>query len=307
MQTQTYVKTFRTVMALFALVIAFSGCGGGGGGGGGSNGGPATVTGIVLSASTDQPPSSAGTVTIGSSSVQTNADGSFSLNAPVSATSATISAPGEVTRTITIKLVSGSNNLGNIFLADTGSAYNATVQGTVVSTVNGTQTPVAGATVTIANVTTTTASNGAFTLNNLPVGLGTVDGLYGMVTATGYANKLITADTLGFALVSGVNNIGNLLLAKPSGSTPPPPFNITGVVKVTGTATSGLTVYLLVANTQSTVAQTTTDASGAYYFWVAPGQYTVEAVDAASTLQQENVTLTSVNVPVVAPTMNLSP
>lgn len=300
------------VLLTIAATLFAAGCGGGGGSGGGGGGGggtSVTVTGTVLSASSYAPPASAATVVIGRTTITTNpADGTFTGTVNSNATTAAVSATGEVSRTITIKLAANQvNNLGNIFLADTGSTYSASVNGVVVTTVKGAAQPVGGAVVNIGNISGVSNTDGTFTLNGLPVGLGSVNGLYGSVTASGFAVKLITADVLQFALVSGANNIGNLLLAPPVGSTPVPPFTVTGIINVQGTPTSGVTVAIALPGSASGLGQTQTNSSGSYFFWVAPATYTVTANDSSGTVLSENVTLKTLTAPVTAPTLNLTP
>ena len=291
--------------ALAALAVMLAGCGGGGGGNGGGGGGtPVTVTGRVLRAETGIAPDPAATVTIGGTSVTTAADGTFTFSPPSGAKSATIAATGSQTRTITISLsTTTANNLGDIYISDTG--YTANVTGRVVAAVNGTITPVGNATVTIASVSATTATDGTFTLMGLPVDLGNVTGVFGKVSATGFEDKPITDANLQFPLAAGNNPIGDLLIAAPSGSTPLPPYTIKGVVKVGGTAQSGVTVVLMttVNGTQQTIGSTTTDSTGAYTFWVVPAAYTVQATNGASN-QSVNVTLVRLDLPVTAPDIN---
>ena len=298
----------RALVAIAGLIFtSVIGCGGGGGGSS-SGSGLVTVQGTVLSASNYVPPSSPASISIGGARLTTNADGTFSVSVSAHTTTATISATGEVSRTITFALkASQINNLGNIFLADTGSDYSASANGVVVTTVNGATKPVPGATISLGNITGVSAADGTFTLTGLPVGLGSVNGLYGSVTATGYSIKLITADTLQFALVSGANNIGNLLIGKPSGNTPPPPYTVSGVIDVVGAPVAGVTVAIAPQGSVAYVAQTTTDSLGNYYLWVAPGAYTVTAQDASGTVQSVNVTVSSLTTPVTANSLNLSP
>lgn len=290
------------VGALLAATLA--GCGGGGGTSGGGGGTPVTVTGRVLRAETGIAPNPAATVTIGSASTNTAADGTFTLSAPSGATMATIAAQGSQTRTITVALsATQTNNLGDIYISDTG--YTATVTGRVVTQVNGATQPVGNATVTIANVSTTTKTDGTFTLSGLPVDLGNVAGTVGKVSAQGFEDKPITDVNLQFPLKAGANPIGDLLIAAPSGSTPLPPFTIKGVVNVGGKPQTGAAVKLTqtVNGTVNTIGTTTTDATGTYTFWVVPGAYTVQATNAAAT-QSASVTLVKLDLPVTAPTIN---
>lgn len=303
-----HAKVASGAAILVAALAALVGCGGGGGGGGNNNATFVTVQGTVLSAVNYTAPTSPATVNFGSKSLVTNSDGTFTTTLPSNATSATVSATGEVTRTIHFTLVANQiNNLGNIFLADTGTDYSANVSGVVVTAVKGVNQPVTGATVTIGNITGTSAANGTFVLTGLPVGLGSVNGLYGTVTAKGYATKLITADVLQFALASGANNLGDLVLAKPSGTTPSGPYTVTGTVTVQGAPVAGVTVTIAVQSAGSQIATTTTDSTGTYYFWVAPAPYLITAQDAAGTVGSANVTLNSLTTPVSVPAISLAP
>jgi hypothetical protein len=279
------------------LVLALIGCGGGGGGGGSSSG-PVTVTGMVERVETSQAPSPAATVTIGSVSAATDTNGNFALaGVPQNATSLTVTASGSVTRTIPIALTAGTDNLGIVYISDTG--YTATATGTVL--VDGTDQAVGGATVTIASLTATTTTNGSFTIASLPVGLGNVPGaVIGTVTAKGFAVKQIVPS---FAFVTGSNALGTIPIGSSvSSTTPPPPYTITGMVTVSGAAKAGVSVKL--SQGAVVLGTTTTDSTGAYYFWVVPGAYLVTATYNTSTLGSD-ITLSQINAPITVPTLNL--
>jgi hypothetical protein len=307
MHTRTSYKTawshprLPALLLIAALIAAVTGCGGGGGPSGGQ---PTTVTGRVLRAETGIAPNPSAMVTIGGTTVTTAADGTFTINAPSSATTASITATGSQPRTITIALsATGTNNLGDIYISDTG--YTANVSGRVVTLVNGATQPVGNATVTIANVSTTTKTDGTFTLMGLPVDLGNVSGTVGKVTATGFEDKPITDVNLQFPLKAGANPIGDLLIAAPSGSTPLPPYTIIGVVKVGGKPMASIPVQLqmTVNGTVQTLGSTTTDATGTYTFWVTAGAYTVQATNGGAS-QSAAVTLVRLDQPVTAPTIS---
>jgi hypothetical protein len=310
MEGTTNLKISRkrlVALAAGTIIALMAGCGGGGGGGGGNTGTGVTVIGSIKDATTYSSPANA-TITFGALNVKAAADGTFSATVPLSAKSAAVSGTGEVSRTIAVSLKSNQvNNLGAIFLAPTGSDYSANASGRVVTSVKGVIQPVGNATVTIGNVTGQSLADGTFSLTGLPVGLGSVNGLYGKISATGFEDKLISADTLAFALVSGANNLGDLLIAQPSGSTPLPPYTITGNITVAGKAQAGVAVQIAVQGAGTGLGQTVTDSSGNWYFWVAPAAYTVQATDTAGTTMSENVTLVSLTTPVTAATMNLVP
>ncbi|MCS6775330.1 MAG: DUF1416 domain-containing protein [Chloroherpetonaceae bacterium] len=289
--------------AILATVVLLTGCGGGGGGA--APAGVATIIGRVLRAETNTRPDPVATITAGSASTTSSpTDGSFTLTGvPVNQTALTVTAQGARERTVLFTLTAGQTlDLGAIYLSDSG--YDAAVSGRVVTIADNQQQGVAGASVTIAGLTTTTQQNGAFTINGLPVGLGSVPGVYGRVSAQGFESKDITAETLEFPLTAGNNVLRNpIVILPPSGNVPLPPYTITGTVTFAGQPTAGAVVRLTNLTTNLT---TTTDASGQYFFWVVAGTYTVSA-----TLQnvtgQVQVTLSRVDTPVTAPTINLAP
>lgn len=287
---------FALKIVLALLTGALVGCGGGGGGGG--NAAPAQVSGRVLRAETNLPPNPAATVAIAGQSTTTAGDGTFTFQSvPSNATTLQVTADPAKPRTLTIALTANqNNNLGDIFVSDTG--YTATATGRVVT--QDTNQPVGNATVIIGGAQTKTAIDGTFSLANLPVGLGTVSNApIGVVKANGFTDKPIIPP---FILADGVNPLGDILIASPVGSNmPSPPYTITGKVTAQGAAAPNVTVTLAVGAT--TLGTTTTDANGDYFFWVVPATYTVSATRQGAT-QQVGVTLNRLDTPVTAPTIN---
>lgn len=286
---------FSSGIGLLLLAGALVGCGGGGGGGGAA---PAQVSGRVLRAETNLPPNPAATATISGQSMATAGDGTFMFQSvPSNATTLQVTADPAKPRTLTIALTANQNNaLGDIFVSDTG--YTATATGRVVT--QDTNQPVGNATVLIGGSQTQTGTDGRFTLGNLPVGLGTVPNVaIGVVKANGFTDKPIIPS---FILADGVNPLGDILIASPVGSnTPSPPYTITGKVTAQGAAAPNITVTLSVGAT--TLGTTTTDANGAYFFWVVPAAYTVSATQQGVT-KQVSVTLNRLDTPVTAPTIS---
>lgn len=288
-----------TAAALICLAL-LAGCGGGGGGGGGST---VTASGVVLRADTNQPIDTPGaTVNIGGKSGTTGTNGSFVLpGVPANASSITVTAANFATLTQPLKLNVGANGvapIGTLFLSATG--YNATVTGRVVTTVKGAITPVGGATVTIAAVTVQSATDGTFTIPNLPVGLGSdVTAPIGTIQATGYTDKPIYGG--GFALAPGVNALGDQSLGAPIGSTvPSAPYTITGLVLKGQSPQPGATVALSqqTANGPVILGTVTTDSTGAFFFWVVPGTYTLVVPAPTGPGTSQPVTLNSTSQPV---------
>ena len=300
MRKNAYYKMGAALGVCFALLISLTGCGGGSGGGAPS-GGPAIVTGNVFSVEALTPAIAGATVQIGGQTATTDAAGKFTLtNVSSGTTSGTITATGEMPLPLTLALKANTtNDLGSLYLSNVG--YTATVTGRVVATVGGVTQPVGNATVTIANATTKSGTDGTFTLNNLPVGLGANPGVVGKITAAGFEDKTITDATLRFALVTKANPLGDLLIAQPSGAVPAAPYTIKGVVTVAGAPAANLSVTL--ASGGVSLGSTTTDSTGTYFFWVVPATYTVMAN--GTTSKSTTVTLTRLDVPVTATTIAL--
>lgn len=287
------------VLLLLALTSLLTGCGGGGGGGG-TTGNGTSVSGVILRAENSAAVAGA-TINVGGVQGTSASDGSFLLqNVSSTVTTATLTPPSPaLKRTLVLTLTKGIvNNLGNIYTSDTG--YTATAVGTVVAPINGTQQPVGGATVTIAGTQVVTSTTGAFTVPNLPIGLGQdANTPVGIISATDFDPKPIFAP---YVFAAGNNQLGTLLLGAPVGNTAPgQPYTIQGKVTVNGNPTAG--IALLISNSAGTqLGTTSSDASGNYSFWVVPGTYTISATS-GTTNKTVTVTLAALNVPVTAPTL----
>ncbi len=317
-------RRVAAALLLCGLAGVLGGCGGGGGNGGGGGGGTtsgfATITGQVLLVSTNAPPTTTATVTSGTKTTVSAADGTFTLSTvPTSATTLTISVAAATSggsptvRTLPIALTASQTAaLGAVYVG--AAAYDATVTGRVVTLgTGGNAQGVGNATVTIAGVQVKTSASantlGQFTLTNLPTGLGSELGvLLGTVQATGFASYQLTTNTTNlifpFGLASGANNIGDITILQPSGSTPAPPYTITGQVTVSGAGQAAQSVQLYQNGTL--VGNVTTDSGGNYFFWVVAGTYTVTATTTTSgtaRTQSASVTLATLDTPVTAPTI----
>ncbi len=288
-------------LALGGTLAALAGCSNGSNGGGPPGPGTSTsVTGRVLRAETNTPEPNA-TVKIGSRSTTTAADGTFTLtnvDATVKTATITAAAPA-IARTVALSLKAKTvNPLGDIFVSDTG--YTATATGTVVAPINGTQQPVGNATVTIAGTQVKTGTDGKFRIDNLPVGLGANANVsVGTISAPNFETRQIFAP---FVFETGMNDLGTLPLGAPVGTVPPSlPYTVSGIVTVGGSKpTSPVTVSITPVGGTTLSGDTTTDAGGSYTFWVVAGTYTVTALRGTDS-RTVNVTLTSLDAPVVAP------
>ncbi len=294
----------RAVQALFMLIL-FGGCWscGGGGGGGGGGGPTTTVTGALLDVESGSPLVTQYAVTVSGNTVSycgsgqvCPGNGTFTLlNVPVNATSITVTATGFITRTFSLPSLSATQtrDLGNVFLAESpNGAYNVSLTLTVVD-VN-TNAPIVGANVSLAGFVGATDSRGMITFNDLPADLGISNTPVGVVKASGYDDKPII---LSAALAAGTSNQVTVEMAKISGTTPPPPSNISGTIQLNpvppGGDLSGTTVNLLDKSTGNQVATTSTASDGSYGFWEPAGDYLVQAVRTGYVTQSQEVVLTS--------------
>jgi hypothetical protein len=302
---------WRVSAGLLAALAALSlgGCGGGGGGGAA----PANVSGHIHEATDGSAPNPAATISIGGViGASSTSDGSFVLSGvPSDATTLTATATGAQTLNLPITLQANqSNNLGDIFLSNTG--YTATVTGRVVTSVSGANQPVGNATVVLAGQTVKTGTDGKFTLNNLPVDLGNSNVTFkaGMITAAGFVEKDLTTDTSQFPLASGTNAWGDILIGTDTGGTPLPVYTIKVTVKVNGTATAGLSVTLFSqtagGGNGNNLGPATDAGGGIYTFWVVPGAYNIQATVGGGSTQKVSVTLLKLDTPVTAPDINLT-
>lgn len=288
-------------LAVGGTLAALAGCSNGGGGIGPGPGPTSTsVTGRVLRAENNAPEPNVA-VKIGSRSTTTATDGTFTLtnvDATVKTATITAAAPA-IARTVALSLIAKTvNNLGDIFVSDTG--YTATATGTVVAPINGTQQPVGNATVTIAGTQVKTGVDGTFRIDNLPVGLGANANVsIGTISAPDFETRQIFAP---FVFETGMNPLGTLPLGAPVGMIPPSlPYTVSGDVTVGGKApTSPVTVSITPVGGMMLSGNTTTDPMGNYTFWVVAGAYTVIALQGTDS-RTVNVTLASLDAPVAAP------
>ena len=300
------------LLAFAVLIVGLIGCGSGGGSNNGGGGGDATLHGKILLVSTSAQPAPSTFVEIGGVQGQaSDSDGQFNLTAiPATATVLTIrnvngSGTEQLRRTLTVQLTSGqTTDLGVIYLSDQG--YTANIGGRVVTQVNSVSQVVAGAKITVSGVKATSNVNGTFSMTGLPVGLGSLPGaLLGDVRAAGFEVKEIVSETLGPPLVTGNNPIPDIIISAPVGSTPLPPFTVTGKVTVQGVSQAGITVNLKagVAN----LGSITTDSGGNYFFWVVPDTYTITASKSGFASKQVTVKLNRTDTPVTASSIDLTP
>lgn len=187
--------------AVLALVIA--GCGGGGGG---VTPAQATVRGTLLNDGTLAPVAGA-TVRVGSASVQSDANGVFSIQAPTGSQMIAITATGFQQLQTNVSVQDGVNQIGTRYLQPTLLAGRGAVSGTVRRG----GAAAGGATIRSGNATGTSRADGTFSIYNLVAGSQTLTA----VSADGLATGSATASVQAGTKISGVT----ISL----GLTPPPP------------------------------------------------------------------------------------
>jgi hypothetical protein len=153
--------------------------------------------------------------------------------------------------------------------------------------------PVSGATVSFGGKTAKTNANGDFAIPEVAysdTNQTAFWGILGTVRATGYFKTDFSASPNIAA--AGVVTVSDILLTPSDDNTPPPlPYNIWGKISPATDAT-GTIVSLKQGAT--VVRRFNVSGAGEYYFWVAPGSYTVEAVK-GSLSGSGSVTLSSTN------------
>jgi len=291
-RTDMSAKRTKLMAFLLALVVIF-GCGGGGGGFGGAS---ATIVGRVLDVRNGGPVDPAVSVQAGGQSVQTQADGSFQVTAPQGTTSVTVDAGAFGTFTYTIPAASGVTDVGDLWVGP----QKVTLTGRVLDSTDGTA--VVGAVVRFAGHRATTNSVGTYIIPNVAynnTSQAAFWGIVGKVTAEDYFDISFTAS--GKTASGGTVTLDDLRMTPSDGTLPPPfPFTIWGQITPSGDA-EGTIVTLKEGGTAVRVYNVGSD--GAYYFWVVPGTYTIEARK-GSLAADDNATLTQTN-EVIRRDMNL--
>ncbi|HLK16154.1 MAG TPA: hypothetical protein VKT78_15220 [Fimbriimonadaceae bacterium] len=277
------------ILVLALVALALNGCGGSGGGGG-----TATVTGRVIYVETGGAPNPVATVQVGSVAISTDAsDGSFTLqNVPTGITTLTVntnSASGVWTFTIAPATASTTEDVGDLWVGP----QRVTLAGAVLD--SSTNNPISGATVKFGGAIGKTNASGLFSLS--PVAYPNTNfaafwGIVGNVTANNYFANTFSASPN--TSVNGTVTVASILLTPLSNtSPPPPPYNIWG--RITPTA-EGVNCTVTLLQNGTPVRRTLADATGTYYFWVAPGTYTLHFVSGTHTDPSDpTVTVKSTN------------
>jgi len=223
-----------------------------------------TLAGTVTDSATTKPIAGA-TVTAGTASATTDANGAYSIAGVAPGTyTATATGTGYASQSASVTLSAGTTTTQNFALAPNPG----TITGTVTNASNAA--PIAGATVSYSGGSTTTNGSGSYTLSTVAEGSYTVT-----VSASGY-----TSQSRSVSVGPGATATQNFALSANPGT-------ITGTVTdaTTGLAISGATVSY-------SGGSTTSNGSGQYMLSnVAPGTYTVTAGASAYASQSQSVTV----------------
>ncbi len=257
---------------LFLLLLMIAACGGGGGGGGTT----ATLVGRVLDVKTGGPIAPRATVQVGTQTVQTEVDGSFQLAVTAGTTGVTVDANTYGAFTFTFPAAADVTDVGDLWVGP----QKVRLTGRVLNSSN--SNAIAGATVSFAGRKGVTNSVGTYVLNDVAYSSANLAAFWGIVgtsKAIGFFKVDFTAQ--GKSAVSGTVTLDDLRMTPQGDSNPPPfPFTLWGRISPSASA-PGTIVTLKLSGTPVRIFNVGSD--GAYYFWVLPGSYTIEAVNGALT------------------------
>jgi hypothetical protein len=248
------------------------------------------ITGRVLDISTGGPTTSASSVQSSTITVNTSViDGSFIGGGKKDEAQLLVSAPsllGYPVFTYSFPpLKQTQNDVGDLWVGP----QQVTVRGIVQNAAD--NSPIPNAVVRFGGQFATTDNTGTF--NILQVAYSNTNtsgflGLSGRVEATNFLANEFTAG--GNTAVSGIVNIGVVLMSPLSSSNPPPtPFNIWGIISPSNLASG--TIVTLKDTGGTPVRRFTVGVDARYQFWVQAGQYSLEFVNGTHTAPTQNVTL----------------
>lgn len=270
----------RLALLLLAILI-LAACGGGGGGLP-----DGTFVGRVLDVKTGGPISPAASVQAGAT-VQTRADGSFTVTAAGGSTTLKVDAGTYGVWTFTVPAASGTVDVGDLWVGPS----RVTVTGRTLDASSGAA--VSGAAVSFAGRTATTNAVGTFVLTEVAYYTTSQTafwGILGTAKATGYFRAEFRAQPN--VAVGGTVAVNDVLMSRTGTiSPPPPPHTIVGTVSPAGEAL-GTVCTLKLGGTPIRVYTVGNDSQ--YYFWVTPETYTAE-FQKGSLTATETITVTNTN------------
>lgn len=269
-----------TVLCTFLLI----GCGGGGGAATGVQ-----LTGLVLELRTGSGPTPSATVQAGNATVQTAADGSFTVNAPSGTSFVLVTSPlaggGTTTFRFDFAPATTDRDLGDLYVGPEKIRVTGRVLGSADSA------PLSGATVSIGGKSALTNASGVFDISDVAfdsTSTFTFLNLTGLAGRAGFFTRSFNP-TAGPS--SGVATIDDIFLQPDTGDAPPDtPFVITGTVSPSAEAPDSI-VELFEGTTL--VRRFTVGSNRQYGFWVPPGTYTLRARKGSLNSGDISIVLTS--------------
>ncbi len=274
-------KISLILLVLVSLILAA--CGGGGAFS------DINLTGRVLDVKTGAPLTSAATVQTSTATVQTSTlDGSFLVGAPKGITQLIVNPPSVTpypVYTFTFPAQNIQADIGDLWIGP----EQVTVTGIIHNAAN--DNPVANAVVSFAGQYATTDSTGTFTIHNVAYSSENTSsflGINGTIQATNFVGNTFT--TNGNTAISGVVDVGTVLITPVDSDNPPPlPYNIWGIVSPSGLASG--TIVTLKDSGGTVVRRFTVGTDARYQFWVNAGQYSIEFANGTHTAPTQGVTL----------------
>ena len=271
-------------LLLFLVGLVLVACGGGG---------PISsiaITGRVLDISTGGPTTNPSTVQSSTATVNTHVvDGFFSLGGNKGESQLLVSAPsllGYPVFTYTFPALNqGTNDVGDLWVGP----EQVTVTGVVENAAD--NSPIPNVVVRFGGQIATTDASGTFNVQHVAYSSANTAGFLGLsgrVEATNFLSNEFTPN--GNTAVSGVVNVGVVLMSPVDSNTPPPPpFNIWGIIAPSNLANG--TIVTLKDNGGTPVRRFTVGVDARYQFWVQAGQYTIDFANGTHTAPTQNVTL----------------
>jgi hypothetical protein len=296
------VKKLIFILSIVSALLVLIGCGGGGGGGGSSStsgGSTTTYVGRIIDVTTGAGITPAATVQLanGSVSTTTQSDGSFTITVPQTTT--------------TLKVVAGTDGVWNFtFLPQIGTAdlgdlwvgpEHVTLKGRALDSTNGLA--IGGATVTFAGASATTQGDGTFSMD-VAYSSTTQAAFWGIAGSISALNYFVQSfNAAPNVAVSGIVNVGDILLTPSSDPNPPaPPYSIKGRVLPLSSA-AGTVVTLSQGSTHLRVYNVGSD--GVYLFWIGPGSYSITYTNGSLTAPAQSVTAPALGGTVTVPDVTL--
>lgn len=275
----------KSLWWIWVVGLLLLGCGGGGGGGVTS----VQLTGLVENITNGGAPSPAASVQVGSTSVNTGSDGSFTITAPPGTDFVLVvytpSGGSPLTFRFDFAPATEDKDLGRLIVGP----QQVTVTGAIRNQSD--NSAISGATVTLGGVRALTASNGVYSLLNVaydPGAASTFFNLEGRAGKAGFFPRIYYPDN---APIGGVASISDVFLQPDSGTAPPgTPYNLEGFVNPTP---DGVGAVVELRQGATVVRRMTTGSDRRYAFWVAPGNYMVIATKGTLTSGLVPVTLSS--------------